>query len=35
MDKIIAYCDLVCTDCPACIATQANDRAALEQVAAR
>jgi len=35
MDKIIAYCGLVCTDCPAYIATQADDRAALEQVAAR
>jgi len=35
MDKIIAYCGLVCTECPAYIATQADDRAALEQVAAR
>jgi hypothetical protein len=35
MDKIIAYCGLVCTDCPAYIATQADDRAALEQVAAQ
>jgi len=35
MDKIIAYCGLVCTDCPAYIATQANDQAALEQVAAQ
>ena len=35
MDKIIAYCGLVCSDCPAYIATQADDRAALEQVAAR
>lgn len=35
MDKIIAYCGLVCTDCPAYIATQANDWAALEQVAAQ
>jgi hypothetical protein len=35
MDKIIAYCGLVCTDCPAYIATQADDRAALEQVAVR
>jgi hypothetical protein len=33
MDKMIAYCGLVCTDCPAYIATQANDRAALERVA--
>jgi hypothetical protein len=35
MDKIIAYCGLVCSDCPAYIATQADDPAALEQVAAR
>jgi len=35
MDKIVAYCGLVCTDCPAYIATQANDRAALERVAAQ
>lgn len=35
MDKIIAYCGLVCSDCPAYIATQSDDRAALEQVAAR
>ena len=35
MDKMIAYCGLVCTDCPAYIATQANDRVALENVAAQ
>jgi len=35
MDKIIAYCGLVCSNCPAYIATQADDRAALEQVAAQ
>jgi hypothetical protein len=35
MDKIIAYCGLVCTDCPAYIATQADERAALERVAAQ
>jgi hypothetical protein len=35
MDRIIAYCGLVCTDCPAYIATQANDWAALERVAAQ
>ncbi|MBU0492351.1 MAG: DUF3795 domain-containing protein [Chloroflexi bacterium] len=35
MDQIIAYCGLVCTDCPAYIATQADDRAALERVAAQ
>ena len=33
MDKIIAYCGLVCSDCPAYIATQANDPDALERVA--
>jgi len=31
MNKIVAYCGLVCSDCPAYIATQANDRAALER----
>jgi hypothetical protein len=35
MDRIIAYCGLVCSDCPAYIATQADDRIALEQVAAQ
>jgi len=35
MNKIIAYCGLICTDCPAYIATQADDRTALEQVAAQ
>jgi len=35
MDKIIAYCGLVCTACPAYIATQADNQAALEQVAAQ
>ena len=35
MNKIIAYCGLVCTECEAYIATQANDQAALERVAAR
>jgi len=35
MNRIIAYCGLVCTDCPAYMATQADDRAALEQVAAQ
>lgn len=34
MDRIIAYCGLVCSECPAYVATQANDRAALERVAA-
>jgi hypothetical protein len=35
VDKIIAYCGLVCIDCPAYIATQADDQAALEKVAAQ
>jgi hypothetical protein len=35
MDRIIAYCGLVCTDCEAYIATQADDQAALERVAAK
>ncbi len=34
MEKIIAYCGIVCSDCPAYVATQANDRAALEKMAA-
>jgi hypothetical protein len=34
MDKMIAYCGLICTECPAYIATQADDHAALERVAA-
>ena len=35
MDQMIAYCGLVCTECPAYAATQADDRAALEKVAAQ
>jgi hypothetical protein len=35
MDPIVACCGLVCSDCPAYIATQADDRTALEQVAAQ
>jgi len=35
MDKMIAYCGLVCTDCAAFIATQADDQAALEAIAAQ
>ena len=35
MDEMIAYCGLVCSDCPAYVATQANDRDALERVAAQ
>jgi hypothetical protein len=34
MDRIIAYCGLVCTECPGYKATQANDQEALERVAA-
>lgn len=34
MDKIIAYCGIICSDCPAYIATQANDWPALERLAA-
>ena len=34
MNQMIAYCGLVCTDCAAYKATQANDQAALEKVAA-
>ncbi|MBN1875577.1 MAG: DUF3795 domain-containing protein, partial [Anaerolineae bacterium] len=33
MDKIIAYCGLNCAECPAYLATQANDMEALEHVA--
>ena len=35
MDRIIAHCGLDCSGCPAYVATEANDRAALEQVAAQ
>ncbi len=34
MDKIIAYCGLNCAACPAYLATQSGDPAALERVAA-
>ena len=33
MERMVAYCGLICTDCPGYIATQANDRAELERVA--
>ena len=33
MDRIVAFCGLVCTECPAYAATQAGDEKALEQVA--
>lgn len=35
MNRMIAYCGLVCTDCEAYIATQADDLAALERLAAK
>jgi hypothetical protein len=35
MRRIIAYCGLICSDCEAYIATQADDSAALAQVAAK
>lgn len=35
MERLVAYCGLVCSDCSAYIATQANDPAALERVAAQ
>ena len=34
MERMIAYCGLICTDCGAYIATQAKDQAAIERVAA-
>ena len=33
--KMIAYCGLVCSDCPAFVATQADDMDALAQLAAQ
>lgn len=33
MDKMIAYCGIVCTECPAFIATQKNDDAKRREVA--
>lgn len=35
MAKIIGYCGKVCSDCPAYIATQTEDLAALETIAAK
>ncbi len=35
MDRMIAYCGLVCTDCGAHQATMANDPEAIERVAAQ
>jgi len=34
MDRIVAFCGIVCNECEACVATQANDAAAKERVAA-
>jgi hypothetical protein len=33
MEKIIAYCGLICSDCPAFLATQRNDDAERKRVA--
>ena len=33
MDRMIAYCGLVCTECPAYLATQKDDMNALQKVA--
>jgi len=35
MERMIAFCGIVCTECPAYIATQNDDREALERVAAQ
>lgn len=34
-DKTIAYCGLICSECPAYVATQADDWEALERTAAQ
>ena len=34
-DRIVAYCGLICSECPAYVATQADDREALERTAAQ
>jgi hypothetical protein len=33
MEKMIAYCGLVCTECPAYVATQSGEAEALQRVA--
>jgi hypothetical protein len=33
MERMVAYCGIVCTDCPGFIATQAGDTAELERLA--
>lgn len=35
MERMIAFCGIVCTECPAFIATQNDDQEALKQVAAQ
>jgi hypothetical protein len=35
MDRMIAYCGLICTDCDAYKATQAGDEAWIERIAAQ
>lgn len=35
MSKMIAYCGLICTECEAYVATQANNSAALERMAVK
>ena len=35
MEQMIAYCGLECTGCPVYKATQANDKVALEEIAAQ
>ena len=35
MARMVSYCGLVCSECPAFVATQADDLAALERVAAQ
>jgi hypothetical protein len=35
MEKTFAYCGLICSECPAYLATRAEDMAALEKVAAQ
>jgi hypothetical protein len=33
MDRMVAYCGIICTDCPGYVATQANDLVKLEELA--
>lgn len=35
MDRIVAYCGLVCSECDAYVATQANDLETLQRLAVR